>query len=191
MGAAARRRFHEPRLTFAGVNGYILLAWIDRVALTAQMEYAILLAQRAEAILAPAYPKSRFVCEQRPDKDGTILASTNQAFRVMKERHRFERRIMYHEQHQNKEDRIETLEPAIANGWLAFNERDLPPELWTQFRQFPSADHNDAPRRCTRCLPLSYNEYRTAATQPNRRPQIAPARRREIVNTVVVASSNL
>ena len=52
---------------------------------------------------------------------------------------------MYHDQHQNKEDRIETLEPAIANGWLAFNERDLPPELWTQFRQFPSADHNDAP----------------------------------------------
>ncbi len=131
--------------SLSGVNGYILLAWIDRVALTAQMEYAILLAQRAEAILAPAYPKSHFVCEQRPDKDGTILASTNQAFRVMKERHRFERRIMYHEQHQNKEDRIETLEPAIANGWLAFNERDLPPELWTQFRQFPSADHNDAP----------------------------------------------
>ena len=52
---------------------------------------------------------------------------------------------MYHDQHQNKEDRIETLEPAIANGWLAFNERDLPPEFWTQFRQFPSADHNDAP----------------------------------------------
>ena len=52
---------------------------------------------------------------------------------------------MYHKQHQNKEDRIETLEPAIANGWLAFNERDLPPEFWTQFRQFPSADHNDAP----------------------------------------------
>ena len=131
--------------SLSGVNGYIMLAWMDRVALTEQMENAILLAQRAEARLAPAYPKSYFVCEQRPDKDGTIKMSTDRAFRVMKERHRFERRIMYHEQHQNKEDRIETLEPAIANGWLAFNERDLPPELWTQFRQFPSADHNDAP----------------------------------------------
>ena len=131
--------------SLSGVNGYILLAWLDRIALTEQMENAILLAQRAEAMLAPAYPKSNFVCEQRPDKDGTILASTGRAFRVMKERHRFEHRIMYHEQHQNKEDRIGTLEPAIANGWLAFNERDLPPELWTQFRQFPSADHNDAP----------------------------------------------
>ena len=131
--------------SLSGVNGYILLAWLDRVALTEQMEHAILLAQRAEAMLAPAYPKSNFVCEQRPDKDGTIKMSTDNAFRTMKERYRFQRRIMYHKQHQNKEDRIETLEPAIANGWLAFNERDLPPEFWTQFRQFPSADHNDAP----------------------------------------------
>ena len=71
--------------------------------------------------------------------------ATDSAFRAMKERYRFQHRIMYHKQHQNKEDRIETLEPAIANGWLAFNQRDLPPEFWTQFRQFPSADHNDAP----------------------------------------------
>ncbi len=131
--------------SLSGVNGYILLAWLERVSLTQQMENAILLSQRAEAILAPSNPKSNFVCEQRPDKDGTIKMATDRAFRVMKERHRFQRAIVYHEQHQNKEDRIETLEPAIANGWLAFNERDLPPELWTQFRQFPSADHNDAP----------------------------------------------
>ena len=131
--------------SLSGVNGYVMLAWMDRVALTEQMENAIFLVQRAEAMLAPAYPKSHFVCEQRPDKDGTILAATDSAFRAMKERHRFQGVITYHQQHQNKEDRIETLEPAIANGWIAFNERDLPPELWTQFRQFPSADHNDAP----------------------------------------------
>ena len=131
--------------SLSGVNGYILLAWLDRVPLTEQMEHAILLAQCAEAMLAPAYPKSHFVCEQRPDKDGTIKMSTDHAFRAMNERHRFERRIMYHEQHQNKEDRIGTLEPAIANGWLAFNEKDLPGEFWKQFRQFPTADHNDAP----------------------------------------------
>ena len=131
--------------SLSGVNGYILLAWLDRVALTQQMEHAILLAQRTQTILAPAYPKSNFVCEQRPDKDGTIKMATDHAFRTMKERYRFQNRIMYHKQHQNKEDRIETLEPAIADGWLAFNERDLPPEFWTQFRQFPSADHNDAP----------------------------------------------
>ena len=63
----------------------------------------------------------------------------------MNERYRFQNRIMYHKQHQNKEDRIGTLEPPIANGWLAFNERDLPGEFWKQFRQFPTADHNDAP----------------------------------------------
>ena len=66
--------------SLTGVNGYILLAWMDRVALTEQMESAILLAQRAEAVLALAYPKSHFVCEQRPDKDGTIRKSTDDAF---------------------------------------------------------------------------------------------------------------
>ena len=131
--------------SLSGVNGYVMLAWMERAPLTEQMENAILLAQRAEAMLAPAYPKSNFVCEQRPDKDGTIKMSTDHAFRAMKERHRFQSAVTYHEQHQNKEDRIETLEPAIANGWLAFNERELPPEFWKQFRQFPSADHNDAP----------------------------------------------
>ena len=131
--------------SLSGVNGYVLLAWLERVALTDQMENAILLAQRAEAMLAPAHPKCHFVCEQRPDKDGTIRKSTDDAFRVMKECHRFQRRIIYHDQNQNKQDRIATLEPAIANGWLAFNEKDLPGEFWKQFRQFPTADHNDAP----------------------------------------------
>ena len=131
--------------SLSGVNGYVMLAWLERAPLTVQMENAILLSQRAEAMLAPAVPKTNFVCEQRPDKDGTIKMSTDHAFRVMKERHRFQGAVTYHEQHQNKEDRIETLEPAIANGWLAFNERELPPEFWKQFRQFPSADHNDAP----------------------------------------------
>ena len=131
--------------SLSGVNGYVLIAWMERVALTEQMENAILLAQRAESMLAASYPKCNFVCEQRPDKDGTIRMSTDHAFRAMKDRHRFENAIIYHEQHQNKEDRIGTLEPAIANGWLAFNERDLPGEFWNQFRQFPTADHNDAP----------------------------------------------
>ena len=131
--------------SLAGVNGYVMLAWIERVALTEQMENIILPARRAEAMLAPAYPKANFVCEQRPDKDGTIRMSTDAASRTMKERHRYDRAIIYHEQHQNKEDRIATLEPAIANGWLAFNERDLPGECWKQFRQFPTTDYNDAP----------------------------------------------
>ena len=37
--------------SLSGVNGYILLAWLDRVPLTEQMEHAILLAQCAEAML--------------------------------------------------------------------------------------------------------------------------------------------
>lgn len=131
--------------SLAGTNAYVMLAWLERVALTDQLENAMLLHQRADAMLAQALPKSNFVVEQRPDQDGTIAQATNHAFGALKERHRFENGIQWHPQHQNKEDRIDTLEPNIKNGWLAFNERELAPEFWTQFRQYPSADHNDAP----------------------------------------------
>ena len=131
--------------SFAGVNGYILLCWMDRVPLTKQMENAILLHQRALSMLGPLNPDSNFVCEQRPDPDSTILTAHNLAFHKAAQDLMFNQNIYYHPQNQNKEERIATLEPAIANGWLAFNEQGLPAEFWTQFRQFPTAEHNDAP----------------------------------------------
>lgn len=44
----------------------------------------------------------------------------------------------------NKEERIASLEPEIANGWLAFNE-SLSSAVFRQFDHFPTADHDDAP----------------------------------------------
>lgn len=44
----------------------------------------------------------------------------------------------------NKEDRIASLEPAVANGWLQFNET-LPRAVFEQFDDFPSGAHDDAP----------------------------------------------
>ena len=69
--------------SLSGVNGYILLAWLDRVALTDQMEHAILLAQRAEAMLAHGVSEIQLrLRTDDPDKDGTIKMSTDNAFRV-------------------------------------------------------------------------------------------------------------
>jgi len=44
---------------------------------------------------------------------------------------------------QNKEMRIATLEPLVANGWLRF-AHDLPEPFWAQMQSFPNADHDDA-----------------------------------------------
>ena len=131
--------------SIAGVYGYVMLCWMDRVALTKQMENAILLHQRGDSMLGHTNPESKFVCEQRPDPDHTILQAHNAAFNAMKNKLKFDTNIYYHPQNQNKEERIATLEPAIKNGWLAFNEQGLPTEFWTQFRQFPTAELNDAP----------------------------------------------
>ena len=131
--------------SMAGVNGYVLLAWLGRAPLSEQMEQAILLHQRAEAMTAQSFPESNFVCEQRPDTDGSIRMSTDHAFRAAKQKLGFNKNIRYYAQHQNKELRIETLQPYIAHGWLAFNEIGLGAEFWKEFRQFPSAEHNDAP----------------------------------------------
>ena len=131
--------------SMSGMNAYVLLCWLDRVPLTEQFEQGILLHQRAEAMLYKAVPDSKFFVEKPPDKDYTIAGAHRAAFKAMREKHRFEKMLGHHSQTQKKEARIETLEPAIKNGWLAFNEVGLPPELWKQFREFPTSDHNDAP----------------------------------------------
>ena len=131
--------------SMAGTNAYVLLSWMGRAPISEQMEQAILLHQRAEAMLGQSFPESNFVCEQRPDTDGSIRMSTDHAFRAAKQKLGFNKNIRYYAQHQNKELRIETLQPYIAHGWLAFNEVGLGAEFWKEFRQFPSAEHNDAP----------------------------------------------
>ena len=131
--------------SLAGVNGYVLLCWMGRVPLTEQMENAILLHQRADSMLGHTNPESKFYCEQRPDPDNTIRQAHTAAFNAMKNKLKFDKKINYHPQNQNKEERIATLEPAIKNGWLAFNEQGLPAEFLKQFREFPTSEHNDAP----------------------------------------------
>ena len=60
--------------SLSGVNGYVMLAWLERAPLTVQMENAILLSQRAEAMLAPAVPQDQLCVraasgQGRNDKD--------------------------------------------------------------------------------------------------------------------------
>ena len=131
--------------SFAGINAYVLSCWMARKGLTEQFESAMLLHQRTEAILSSAAPESRFVVEKPPDKDYTIVRAYNAAFKDLREKLKFERRLVYHTQTQNKLTRIETLEPVIKNGWVAFNEVGLPAEFWKQFREFPTSEHDDAP----------------------------------------------
>ena len=131
--------------SLVGINAYVLFCWMARKGLTEQFENAILLHQRADAIISSAVPASHFVAEMPPDKDYTIVRAYDAAFKALKEKLKFEKTLGYHSQTQNKEERIATLEPAIKNGWLAFNEVGLPPEFWKQFREFPTSEHNDAP----------------------------------------------
>lgn len=44
--------------------------------------------------------------------------------------------------HQNKEDRISSLEPDVHNGWIEFAD-DLPGEFWEQLRDFPNGAFDD------------------------------------------------
>ena len=131
--------------SLVGINAYVLFCWMARKGLTEQFENAMLLHQRADAIISSAVPASHFVAEMPPDKDYTIVRAYDAAFKALKEKLKFEKTLGYHSQTQNKEERIATLEPAIKNGWLAFNEVGLPPEFWKQFREFPTSEHDDAP----------------------------------------------
>ncbi|MFH0794279.1 MAG: phage terminase large subunit, partial [bacterium] len=46
--------------------------------------------------------------------------------------------------HGSKRERIAALEPAAANGWIAFHEM-LPERFWQQLEGFPVAAHDDGP----------------------------------------------
>ena len=131
--------------SMAGMNAYVLLCWLDRTGLTEQFDNTIQLHRRAHAMLHKAVPESKFFVEKPPDKDNTIFMAYHAAFNSMRQKHRFETPLGFHSQTQKKEARIETLEPSIKNGWLAFNEVGLPAEFWKQFREFPTSEHNDAP----------------------------------------------
>ncbi len=131
--------------SMVGINAYVLFCWMARKGITEQFENAMLLHQRAEAMISRAVPESHFVVEKPPDKDYTIVRAYDAAFKALKEKLKFEKTLVYHSQTQNKEERIATLEPSIKNGWIAFNEVGLPPEFWKQFREFPTSEHNDAP----------------------------------------------
>lgn len=51
----------------------------------------------------------------------------------------------------NKMNRIMSLAPRIANGWIQFAE-DLPPELMDQFRSIPTGSHDDGPDAVERAI---------------------------------------
>ena len=149
--------------SLVGIHAYVLFCWMDRKGLTEQFENAMLLHQRAEAITSRAVPQSHFVVEKPPDKDYTIVRAYDATFKARKEKLKFSKGIHYHPQTQNKEERIATLEPAIKNGWLAFNEVGLPPEFWKQFREFPTSEHDDAPDAVQ-----GANRVRVGTTAPQR-----------------------
>lgn len=61
-----------------------------------------------------------------------------------------------------KNERILTLEPLIANGWLLFNET-LPAEFTAQMEAFPGSAHDDAPDALAAAVTLARNHGAGAA----------------------------
>lgn len=57
--------------------------------------------------------------------------------------------------YKNKEDRISSMEPDLANGWLLFNSSLRNTEYWDQFELFPTGTHDDGPDATQACLEVA------------------------------------
>lgn len=65
--------------------------------------------------------------------------------------------------YQSKEERVASMEPDIANGWLLFNEDLIDTEYWNQMSLFPTGNNDDGPDATQGCQELAGTSRLSAA----------------------------
>lgn len=120
---------HNPD-SLAGLHGYVIEAWLDRVPPSAQITAMLDVYERTQAVLAPAQPRFILAIEERGRESAQyIRGHINQIFKDECDRRNYitPSAIRWHLPRTNKDWRISAIESAVKNGWVSFNTR-LDPE---------------------------------------------------------------
>ena len=126
-------------------HAYLLECWLDRCPPTQQIEQLFIQLEKTKAVLAQV-PQPGFIVavEKYVDTTNTIHDYVSRVFDDCKKKYNADVVLEFLPRFKDKIERIITLDAPITNGWLAFHE-NLGEEVFRQLRQFPNADHNDAP----------------------------------------------
>ena len=129
-----------------GVHGYVYRADVRRIPIDQQISACIDMHDVLKSEIKSRNFKIRLGIEGFvQDTWEAQRKVANRAFNAEKEKRNVENlTIEWLTRQTNKHDRIDSLQPLIANGWLIFNS-DLPTEFMKQMYNYPTADHMDAP----------------------------------------------
>lgn len=134
--------------SLAGLHGYVMDAWLERVPPASQISKLLDMYDKALATLAPCQPQAVLSIEERGREAAQYIKShLNQIFKDECDRRNYGDHapfIKWHTPRTDKQYRISAIEPAIKRGWLAFHNR-LDREFEAQMAQFPHAEHDDGP----------------------------------------------
>ncbi|MDE0300352.1 MAG: hypothetical protein OXN17_17075 [Candidatus Poribacteria bacterium] len=133
--------------SLAGLHAYVIKTWLGRVPPSAQVSAMLDVYDWTLATLSPSGPQCVLAIEERGSESAPYIRGyLAQLFKSECERRKYTDppTIRWHKQRTNKDYRISSIEPAIKQGWVAFNQR-LDPEFESQMSQYPHAQHDDAP----------------------------------------------
>lgn len=149
--------------SLAGLHAYVIKTWLGRVPPSAQFSAMLNVYDWTLATLSPAVPHCILAIEERGKESGPhIRGNLDQLFKSECDRRNYTNPpfIRWHQQRTNKDYRISSIEPAIKQGWIAFNQR-LDPEFESQMSQYPHAEHDDAPDALEGALVQDHRIYQT------------------------------
>jgi predicted phage terminase large subunit-like protein len=138
---------------------YVLDLWLKRVPPTEQIRALFDLHQR--------WGYQRFGIETNCFQQLLLLPLEEERERRKGRGERWDVPIAEVVHKQNKEGRILSLEPLIANGWILFN-RALPEEFFQQCEEFPNGRHDDALDALEGALSLARQNRVNHAALPRR-----------------------
>ena len=146
-GYMMRRKQDAQIHSIQGCHCYVVGAWLDRVRISLQIDNCFRLLKGIYGKLNRMRIRDvRFGIEDVPnDITRLVRKGLLQEFMVSREAYKMrDIELEFVGRNVRKEERIGSLEPAINNGWIAF-ENKLPEEFMKQMRQFPTADFMDGP----------------------------------------------
>ena len=130
----------------APAYGYVFSAKLLRGSRLTQLEAHMQEFVKVRSFLSQRGQSAKYFlrCEDFVDTTGDVRQNFDKVYKELRTKHRVPENVVYVRRIKRKEDRIDSLQLPIRNGWLSFST-GLSKLYMDQMRTFPYGDFNDGP----------------------------------------------
>ena len=130
----------------APAYGYVFSAKLLRGSRLTQLEAHMQEFVKVRSFLSQRGQSAKYFlrCEDFVDTTGDVRQNFDKVYKELRTKHRIPENVVYVRRIKRKEDRIDSLQLPIRNGWLSFSS-ELSELYMNQMRTFPYGDFNDGP----------------------------------------------